>query len=132
MNTQNTYNSPENEDKKVLVVEDDFSVRLLLRETLQRQGLKVIEAGDGNEALEKAIAETPHLITMDERLPGMLGTEVAKQLKTKDETRHIPIIAITANLDAEIAQDLHKHGFAHYIPKPFRLEDITNIIHNFI
>lgn len=118
----------EQEAKKVLVVEDDLSVRLLLRETLRRQGVTVIEAGDGEEAIEKAVSEQPDIITLDERLPKRCGVEVARHLKSNTDTQHIPLIAVTANLSWDVINNLTEYGFSHYIPKPFQLSEIVETI----
>ena len=80
-----------------LLVEDDELNRDSLRRLLQRRGYDILLAVDGEEALAVARAESPDVILMDMRLPGIDGWEATRRLKAAPETRAIPIIALTAH-----------------------------------
>ena len=81
----------------ILVVEDEEFNRDMITRRLERQNYKITIALDGAEAIEVAHSEIPDLILMDIGLPEMDGLEAARQLKDAPETRHIPIIALTAH-----------------------------------
>jgi two-component system cell cycle response regulator DivK len=82
---------------KLLYVEDNVGNVAMLSERLVRRGYEVIVAGDGRQAIEKARAEAPDLILMDLDLPVIDGWEAARRLKASEETRKIPIIALSAH-----------------------------------
>ncbi len=83
---------------KVLIVEDTEVNRIVLSRRLEKLGYEVLLAVDGEEGLVKARQEFPDIILMDIYLPVMDGGEVAHVLKQDEETRRIPIIALTANV----------------------------------
>lgn len=108
----------------ILVVEDEPDIRQLITLSLQFYGFKVVQAANGEEAIEKALEVTPDLILMDVRMPKMDGFEACQELKRRDQTRDIPVVFLSAKgQDAEI-----KHGYAigavAYWPKPFSPENL--------
>ncbi len=106
---------------KVLVVEDNEMNRDMLSRRLVRKGYEVIAAMDGSEGVILACVEAPDIILMDLSLPVMDGWEAARQLKSRPETAHIPIIALTAHVmsgDKEKARDA---GCDDYDTKPIEL-----------
>lgn len=106
-------------DNKILVVDDEEDILELVRYNLAREGYRVVCAASGEQALNKAGAETFDLILLDLMLPGIDGLEVAKKLKNKPETRHIPIIMLTAKgEEADIVTGLEL-GADDYVTKPF-------------
>jgi CheY-like chemotaxis protein len=82
--------------KKILVVEDDFDTRYVLSLILRTEGYEVITAADGQCALTVATDQRPDLIITDINMPRLNGVELTKQMKLKEETASIPILAITA------------------------------------
>ena len=82
--------------KTVLICEDNKLNMKLLHDLLVVHGYSTIQTADGMEALDLAQKHKPDLILMDIQLPGVSGLEVAKWIKEDDDTRHIPIVAITA------------------------------------
>ena len=117
-------------EKTVLVVEDDTSVSIMIKEILIQNGFNVILAETGKEALEKAQSEKPDLITMDYRLPDTNGVEVTSQLKQSYELRHIPVMAITSYLSRKIEKNPQTYGFCCHLEKPFDKEDLVNGVRN--
>ncbi len=106
-------------DNKILVVDDEEDILELVRYNLAREGYRVVCAASGEQALNKAGSEPFDLIVLDLMLPGIDGLEVAKKLKNKPETRHIPIIMLTAKgEEADIVTGLEL-GADDYVTKPF-------------
>ena len=82
---------------KILYVEDDDNNIYVLKNRLTRAGYTVLVATDGEKGIAMATAEQPDLILMDLRMPVLDGWEATKRIKAQPETRHIPIIALTAH-----------------------------------
>ncbi|MDR4889207.1 response regulator transcription factor [Fredinandcohnia sp. QZ13] len=109
--------------KKVLVVEDERSIITLLQYNLQQAGYEVITAMDGEEGLEKALAERPSLIVLDLMLPKLDGIEVCKQLRQNKVD--IPILMLTAKddeFDKVLGLEL---GADDYMTKPFSPREVV-------
>ena len=82
---------------KLLYVEDNDDNIYMLERRLKRAGFEVIIARDGAQGVAMALAEQPALILMDMGLPVLDGSEATRQIKAAPETKHIPVIALTAN-----------------------------------
>lgn len=107
-------------DKKVLIVDDDASVRELIRLLLETQDVGVIiEGSNGLEALEKATVEKPDLILLDVMMPEMSGLEAIRQLKADPTTAKIPIIMLTARGDQFTLDQVKAAGALLHLTKPF-------------
>ena len=107
--------------KKILIADDKATSRELLRTVLERQGYAVMEAADGEEALQKALAELPDLILLDLQMPRRSGYEVLGELRK--DTRHaaLPIIALTASAMQGDRERALAAGFTGYLAKPVAL-----------
>jgi DNA-binding response OmpR family regulator len=105
--------------KKILVVDDEPDVASLLTLMLKSQGYAVINAADGQEALEKARGENPDLILLDVMLPRMDGYKVARMLKFDENYSHIPIIMLTAKIQERDKATGLEMGANDYLTKPF-------------
>ena len=81
---------------QVLVVEDESALVTLLRYNLEREGFRVAEARDGEEALLMAREQKPDLVLLDWMLPLLSGLEVCRQMRRMPETKSVPIIMLTA------------------------------------
>lgn len=84
--------------KKVLVVEDDAMLSMVLAESLKEEKFKVLIVADGSEVMTEALKFSPNLILLDLILPGLDGFTVLKQLKEETKTTHIPVVVVS-NLD---------------------------------
>jgi CheY-like chemotaxis protein len=82
---------------KILYVEDNEDNIYVLESRLKRQGYTVVIARDGASGVELAISEQPDVILMDLSLPVLDGWEATRRIKSAEQTRHIPVIALTAN-----------------------------------
>jgi ABC-type sugar transport system substrate-binding protein/DNA-binding response OmpR family regulator/nitrogen-specific signal transduction histidine kinase len=108
----------ENDKPLILIVEDNADVRFYTK-SLLTDNYTIIEAGDGQNGLNKAIKYVPELIISDVMMPGMNGYELCKQLKENLSTSHIPVMLLTAcTLDEQRAAGFES-GADAYIQKPF-------------
>jgi DNA-binding response OmpR family regulator len=82
--------------KKVLIVDDDPDIRSLYRLALRQEGLHILEAGSGAEALKVAEREQPHLVLLDIMMPEMDGFEVCRRLRANPETAEMPVLMFSA------------------------------------
>ena len=103
---------------RILLAEDDPLNRDMLSRRLGRSGYDVMTAVDGNEAIAKAIAESPALILMDLQMPGVDGWGATAQLKHTATTCGIPIIGLTATIEANDRDKAAAAGFAELVEKP--------------
>jgi two-component system, cell cycle response regulator DivK len=118
--------------KKILIVEDNEDSRELVVKVLRNKGYEMVEAADGEEAVEKAVAEMPDLILLDISLPKLDGYEVAKRLKSREEFREIPIIAFTAHAMKGDREKAIVAGFEGYISKPVDIRELPVQVKSFI
>lgn len=115
----------------ILLVEDNEDLRFYLKENLRLQ-YKVMEAANGQEGWQRALAAHPKLIVSDISMPGMDGIELCKKIKADKRTSHIPVILLTA-LSGEQAQISGlQTGANDYITKPFNFEILNAKIRNLL
>ena len=103
---------------RVLLVEDNEESRDGLSRHLRRKGYEVLLAVDGRQGVDAARAEAPDLILMDMSLPVLDGWEATRQLKAAPETRHIPVIALTAHAMTGDREKALEAGCDEYDTKP--------------
>lgn len=113
---------------KILIAEDERDIRDLIVFTLRFGGFEVTAAKDGQEAVEKAQAETFDLILMDVRMPRMTGYQACNILKEIESTKDIPVVFLSAKgQETEVQQGLEV-GAEDYILKPFAPDQLTKQI----
>ena len=105
--------------RRVLVVDDERSIRLLCRVNLVASGIDVLEASDGREGLELARQERPDLVLLDVMMPELDGWTVARELAADERTRDIPIVFLTARADPADRRLGQQLGGVGYVVKPF-------------
>ncbi len=108
----------------VLVVEDEAALVTLLRYNLEREGYRVVEANDGEEALVVADEQRPDLILLDWALPSLSGIEVCRRLRAKPETRNAPILMLTARGEETDRIRGLDTGADDYVVKPFSTTEL--------
>ncbi len=106
---------------KLLLVEDNVSIREMLMRRLVKRGYEVVTAGDGEEACRLAAAERPDLILMDMHLPVLDGWEATGRIKTAQDSRALPIIALTADAMQGDHEKALQAGCDEYETKPIDL-----------
>jgi len=111
--------------KKILVVDDEDDIRLLISRVLMEKGYLVVTAGRGLEAIKKVQTDNPDMIILDAMLPEVHGFDICKKIKGSKKYGHIPVIMISAIYRGwRYAQDLKdSYGVDDFIEKPFKLNE---------
>ena len=108
--------------KKILIVDDEPQLVLVVKMRLEANKYEVITAQDGAEALEKVRAEKPDLIILDVMLPKLDGYKVCRMLKFDERFKNIPVIIFTVRAQESDKEIVKEVGADAYIPKPFESE----------
>ena len=108
----------------VLGVEDEAAIATMLRYNLEKQGFRVEEAGDGQEALDMISETVPDLVLLDWMLPTLSGIEVCRQIRRRQETRTLPVIMVTARAEDQDSVRALNIGADDYVSKPFSMEGL--------
>ncbi|MDD5040622.1 MAG: response regulator [Patescibacteria group bacterium] len=112
-------------DKKVLIVEDDESVRRVLHNELEKQGVAVLEAENGEAAFMSALKDHPDLILLDVIMPKMHGMDLLRKLREDDWGKNVPIILLTNFADDPRVVEAVKEGRCELLSKAeAKLDDI--------
>jgi len=114
--------------EKILIVEDNSQNVRLLKIALRAKGYTLLEAADGEEALDMAINNKPDLIIMDIQLPKVNGVEVTKKLRQMSDFKQTPIIAVTAYAMKGDEEKFMKAGCDAYVPKPINIRQLPKIV----
>jgi two-component system cell cycle response regulator DivK len=118
--------------KRILVVEDHEDNRRILRDLLRATGYEMIEAHDGEAALERVAAEQFDLILLDIQLPGIDGYEVARRIRASSGNAAIPIIAVTSYALSGDEEKTRLAGCNAYVSKPFRPRELLGKIREYL
>ncbi|MBI2191490.1 MAG: response regulator [Planctomycetes bacterium] len=117
---------------RILLVEDNEMNRDMLTRRLERKGYELLIAVDGKQGVERALSELPDLILMDLSLPEMDGCEAARHLKAQEQTRSIPIIALTAHAMAGDREKAIEAGCDDYDTKPVDMPRLLSKIQGWL
>lgn len=115
--------------KTIMVVDDSITVRKVTARLLKRQGMDVITAKDGVDAIAQLQERVPDLMLLDVEMPRMDGYELAKQVRNTAGWSHIPIIMITSRTGAKHREHAEKIGINRYLGKPFNETELLENIH---
>ncbi|AKC81786.1 hypothetical protein IMCC26134_01580 [Verrucomicrobia bacterium IMCC26134] len=113
---------------KILIVEDEESIRYVLKEILEMNGHTVTLAANGVEGLAAANAAPPELVLCDINMPLMNGYQMLEEIQKKPELREIPFVFLTAVADRSSLRRGMEQGASDFITKPFTESEITNVI----
>jgi CheY-like chemotaxis protein len=113
---------------RVLLVDDYPDAREMYSEYLQYSGFDVVEAGNGMEALQRALETAPDIILMDLSLPVMDGWEATRRLKADPRTAQIPVVALTGHALAGISEGAKKAGCDAFVTKPCLPDELVKEI----
>jgi DNA-binding response OmpR family regulator len=105
--------------RKILVVDDDPSVRGLVRDVLEVEGYDVALAEDGFAALRRIDAGRPDCVVLDVMMPGMDGHAVLSRIRASDGGANLPVVMLTAASDDEQAWQAWSGGVDYFLAKPF-------------
>ena len=117
---------------KVLVVDDNPVSRELVREVLENPDRTILEAGNGEEALNAISGEMPDLVLLDIQLPVFDGYEVLRRIRSDPKTRRIPVIALTAYAMQQDRDRAMESGFDAYMTKPINASVLRSEIDRFL
>jgi YesN/AraC family two-component response regulator len=115
----------------LLVIDDEEDVRLLIK-TIFNDTFNIIEAFDGQQGLDMAIAHVPDVIISDVMMPIMDGFEFCKQIKKNESSSHIPVLFLTAKTETEFKLQGLLLGATDYITKPFEIDELKTKVNNLI
>lgn len=104
---------------KILIVDDEPSIRSLVRDVLELEGHEIIEAPDGPTALAAVDSDDPDLMVLDIMMPGMSGLDVLRTLRRERSGSDLPIILLTAAADDDTTWAGWTAGASVFLPKPF-------------
>jgi len=111
---------------KVLVIEDHYDNRQILKKQLELLGYEVVQAGGGQEGLDVAVKERPDLVVLDIMMPTVDGCEVARRLRADLKTQDTPILASTVLFQDEDIQNCLRAGCNEVLTKPITLRDLKD------
>jgi len=118
--------------KKILIVEDNEDSRELVVKVLRNKGYITVEAVDGEEAIEKVVSERPDLVLLDISIPKLDGYEVARRLKSREDVKDIPIVAVTAHAMKGDREKVIAAGFEGYISKPVNVRELPEQVRSYL
>ncbi len=113
---------------KILIADDEASLRFLIHETIADPALQILEARDGPEALRIARSQHPRMILLDVAMPGLSGVEVCQQLKADPTTSDIQIVMLTAHSQTKDRAQALAAGADHFITKPFSPTQLFELV----
>ena len=117
---------------RILIVEDNELNLLLLKDVLEFHGYTIVSTSLGATVVDLARQHHPDLILMDIQLPDISGIDAARQLKADQETRSIPMIAVTAFAMPGDKSKILESGIDGYIAKPYKIQEILNIVSEYL
>lgn len=110
--------------KKVLIVDDQYGIRLLLKEVFSKDNIGIYQASNGKQALEVIQHEKPDLILLDMKMPGMDGIELLRRLRGLD-TR-VKVIMMTAYGELDMVEEASELGASAHFTKPFDIDELRS------
>ncbi|MDR6120962.1 response regulator [Bacillus sp. 1P10SD] len=116
--------------EKILIVDDQFGIRILLNEVFQKEGYQTFQAANGVQALDIVTKHAPDLVLLDMKIPGMDGIEILKRMKVIDP--EIRVIIMTAYGELDMIQEAKDLGAITHFAKPFDIDDIRAAVRKHI
>ncbi len=113
-------------EEKILIVDDQYGIRILLNEVFQKEGYKTFQAANGVQAIDIVTKHSPDLVLLDMKIPGMDGIEILKRLKAIDVD--IQVIIMTAYGELDMIQEAKDLGAITHFAKPFDIDEIRDAV----
>lgn len=107
---------------KVLIVDDQYGIRVLLYEVFGKEGYETFQAANGREALDIVTKQSPDLVILDMKIPGMDGLEILKEIKKID--KGIKVIMMTAYGELDMIKEATELGAITHFTKPFDIDEL--------
>lgn len=121
-----TQTRPGAQQKRVVIVEDDPDIALLIASVLEDAGYRPFVVGDGRRALQVVRELKPVVVTLDLELPGMDGRTVLRRLDADTQTEHVPVVVVSASIQLLSREELRLISRA--LPKPFDSNDLVEAV----
>jgi two-component system, response regulator, stage 0 sporulation protein F len=115
---------------KVLIVDDQFGIRILLNEVFQKEGYQTFQAANGVQALEILTKKEPDIVLLDMKIPGMDGIEILKRMKKLNQD--IRVIIMTAYGELYMIQEAKDLGALTHFAKPFDIDYLREAVKKYI
>ncbi|MEN8686165.1 MAG: response regulator [Desulfuromonadales bacterium] len=116
--------------KCICIVDDHLNIREMLRYALTLQGMDVVEAVDGAEALEKIVAHNIDLVLIDWLMPNMDGLEMLQRMRAMEAFTETPVVMISGRDDIEARSRARELGVLYWLKKPFRISELQLAVEN--
>ena len=117
---------------RIMVVEDYDDTRMLLKQGLEMLGYSVLEASNGQEAVDIADRERPDLILMDLDLPILDGIAATQQIRQQEHMERVPIVAVTAYPLSYSRVKAFAKGCNEYMPKPIDMSELARVVNRYL
>ncbi|WP_163114765.1 response regulator [Bacillus safensis] len=117
-------------NEKILIVDDQYGIRILLNEVFHKEGYQTFQAANGLQALDIVKNHRPNLVLLDMKIPGMDGIEILKRMKLIDED--IRVIIMTAYGELDMIQESKELGALTYFAKPFDIDEIRDAVKEYL
>ena len=132
-NTQSQKRAAQQSEQKILLV-DDSSTTLLIEEMMLREHTQyqLVLARDGEEAVEKAVAEKPNLVLMDVIMPRMNGFEACREMRKHEDLQKVPIIMVTSRGESYNVEQGFESGCNDYVTKPINGAELVEIVNGYL
>jgi two-component system, response regulator, stage 0 sporulation protein F len=116
--------------EKILIVDDQYGIRVLLNEVFQKEGYQTFQATSGFQALDILEKHSPDLVLLDMKIPGMDGIEILKRMKVVNPD--IRVIIMTAYGELDMIQEAKDLGALTHFPKPFDIDDLRQAVKKYL
>lgn len=117
-------------NQKVLIVDDQFGIRTLLNEVLQKEGYEIFQAANGLQALQIMKKHSPDLVLLDMKIPGMDGLEILEKLKEIDA--EVRVLIMTAYGELDMIEKTKKLGALAHFSKPFDIDEVRSAVKKYL
>ncbi|MFC4736488.1 response regulator [Bacillus daqingensis] len=115
--------------QKLLVVDDQIGIRLLLKEVLEKDGYETFEASNGQAALDMIQSEEPDLVLLDMKIPGMDGIEILREMRARSMATEV--FMMTAYGEMELMREAADLGASQQFSKPFDIDIVRQSVRRF-
>ncbi len=117
---------------RVMVVDDDPYILILVEKILKKEGHEVMEAKNGEECLGMLEHDKPDIILLDIMMPGKDGWEICKKIKKDAKTKDVPVIMFTVRVSEDsVAKSFEYAKADHQLGKPFKINDLISVVDRF-
>jgi CheY-like chemotaxis protein len=131
-NFQGSDMTDEKSNRTIMVVEDYDDTRMLLKQGLEMLGYSVLEASNGQEAVDIADRERPDLILMDLDLPILDGIAATQRIRQQEHMESVPIVAVTAYPLSYSRVKAFAKGCNEYMPKPIDMSELARVVNRYL